>query len=207
MKWSYSASRSFKQCQKQWFFRNKVASATSKDSFRRRVYLLSKLQSISAWRGKIVDDVISKTIIPCINRKARITLGDARTRARILFNSQLAFARQHPITNPNLKVTKEGDRFALFHVMEYGGELPEQEVQIAWQEIETALANLFASGDMTELLRSSDYMVAQRALQFTLMDGVTVLAVPDLVAFRNNSAPMIVDWKVHALARMTPGYS
>ena len=59
MRWSYSSSRSFKQCQKQWFFKNVVASAKSKDPFRRRAYMLSKLQSISAWRGKIVDDVIS----------------------------------------------------------------------------------------------------------------------------------------------------
>jgi PD-(D/E)XK nuclease superfamily len=201
MRWSYSASRSFKQCQRQWFFKNIVASARSKDTFRRRVYLLSKLQSISAWRGKIVDHVISETIIPSVNRKIRITLKDAKTRARWLFDNQLAFAKRHPISDPNLRVSKEGDRFALFHVMEYAGEIPEQELQVAWQEIETALSNLFVLGDMKELLKSSSYIVAQRALQFTLMDDVTALAYPDLVAFRNGSAPVIVDWKVHTFGQ------
>jgi hypothetical protein len=67
MRWSYSASRSFRECQRQWFFKNIVASARATEPFRRRVYLLSKLQSVSAWRGKIVDNVISKTLIPGLN--------------------------------------------------------------------------------------------------------------------------------------------
>jgi hypothetical protein len=73
MRWSYSASRNFRQCQRQWYFKNIVASARAKEPLRRRAYLLSKLQSVSAWRGKIVDDVISKTLIPRINRRNAIT--------------------------------------------------------------------------------------------------------------------------------------
>jgi hypothetical protein len=201
MRWSYSSSRSFKQCQKQWFFKNVVASAKSKDPFRRRAYMLSKLQSISAWRGKIVDDVISNAIIPSINRKTQITLKDAKARARGLFDCQLAFARSHPITDPNLRLSQVGDRFALFHVMEYDGAIPEQEIDIAWQEVEKALANLFVLGDIKTLLKSSGYIVAQRALQFSLMDDVNVLAYPDLIAFRNDAAPIIVDWKVHTFGQ------
>jgi len=201
MRWSYSASRSFKQCQKQWFFKNQVASAKSKDPFRRRVYMLSKLQSISAWRGKIVDSVISNLIIPGINRKTHITLKNAKIRARVLFENQLAFAQLHPINDSNLKVSSEGDRFALFHSMEYGGEISQQEVQIAWQEIETALDNFFVLEELKGLLESCDYVVAQRAIQFPLMDGITVVAFPDLVAFRRSAVPIIVDWKVHTFGQ------
>jgi hypothetical protein len=92
MRWSHSASRSFRKCQRQWYFKNVVANARAKEPLRRRAYLLSKLQSVSAWRGKIVDDVISKTIIPGINRRSPITLRDAKTRARQLYDTQLAYA-------------------------------------------------------------------------------------------------------------------
>ena len=198
MRWSYSASRSFRQCQRQWFFKNVVASAIAKDPFRKRAYLLSKLQSISAWRGKIVDDVISNSIIPYLNRRNCVTLRDAKNRARRLFDRQLAYARRHPITNLDLQVSKEGDDFAVFHALEYGMEVSECEIEKAWSEVETALVNLFSFDDLKCILKSSQYIVAQRALQFTLMDNVTVLAYPDAIAFRSDAPPAIIDWKVHA---------
>ena len=199
MRWSYSASRSFRQCQRQWFFKNVVANARAKDPFRKRAYLLSKLQSISAWRGSIVDNVISNTIIPNINRRSPITLNDAKTYARSLFDRQLAYARRHPLGDLALKVSQEGDDFAVLYPMEYGGELPEHEIERAWGEVETALENLFRMEDIKQILKSSDYVVAQRALQYKLMDGVTVLAYPDAIAFRRSKPPpVIIDWKVHA---------
>lgn len=197
MRWSYSASRSFRQCQRQWFFKNVAADARTKDLFRRRAYLLGKLRSISAWRGAIVDDVISKTLIPNLNRGFCITLADAKARARSLFNRQLAYARRHPITDLSLQVSKEGDDFAVFHAMEYEDTLQEHEIERAWYEVETALTNLFRSDAVKYLLKSSDYIVPQRAIQFRLMDSVSVLAYPDAIAFRDASPPAIIDWKVH----------
>ena len=198
MRWSYSASRSFRQCQRQWYFKNIVANAKAKDLFRKRAYLLSQLKSVSAWRGQIVDDVISKVLIPNLNRGFCITLADAKTRARGLFDRQLAYARQHPISDLSLQVSKEGEDFTVFHAMEYEGKLQAHEIERAWHEVETALTNLFRADAVKCLLKSSDYIVPQRALQFRLMDGVSVLAYPDAIAFRGASPPAIIDWKVHA---------
>lgn len=197
MQWSYSLSRSFRQCQRQWFFKKMAASARAKDPFRKRAYLLSKLQSISAWRGRIVDEVISNTLIPNINRGICPTLQDAKHRARDLFDRQLAYARQHPITDLGLQVSKEGDKFAVFHVMEYEGEIPEHEIEQAWYEVETALVNLFSLEHIKYILESSDYIVSQRALHLRLMDDVTLLAFPDAIVFRGDDPPAIIDWKVH----------
>lgn len=198
MRWSYSASRSFRQCQRQWFFKSVAASPRAKDPFRKRAYLLGKLQSISAWRGNIVDDVISNTIIPKVNRRLPITLQEAKYRARSLFDRQLDYARRHPITDLDLQVTKEGDDFAVFHAMEYEGVLLEDEIKRAWREIETALENFFKMEHIRQALQSSDYVISQRALQFRLMENVTVLAYPDAIAFRRSDPPVIIDWKVHA---------
>lgn len=202
MKWSYSASRTFKQCQRQWYFKNIVASGTARrDLFRRRAYLLSKLQSVSAWRGKIVDDVISNLIVPRLNRKAKITLGEVKTCARDLFDRQLSFARAHVATDLTLQPSEHGDNFALFYANEYGSGVADEEIANAWDEIEAALNNLFGLGAIKELLKSADYLIAQRSLSFFLMDGVSPAAVPDLIAFRHGKAPIIVDWKVHVFGQ------
>lgn len=202
MRWSYSASRSFKQCQRQWYFKNIVASGTARrDEIRRRAYLLSKLQSVSAWRGKIVDDVISDLIVPSLNRKSRITLRDVKARARHLFDQQLAFARANSPTDLTLQPSKHEDSFALFYDNHYGKGVSDEEIDKAWAEIEAALDNLFGLGAIKELLKSADYLVAQRSLSFCLMDGVSPQCVPDLIAFRAGKPPIIVDWKVHVFGQ------
>lgn len=201
MKWSYSASRSFRQCQKQWYFKNIVASSRGADPLRHKAYLLSKLQSVSAWRGNIVDAVISKTIIPCIRRGMRVTLNDAKAKAKELFDGQLEFARCHTVSNLTLPLSKYGDVFALFYDREYKDGISEKELTAAWQDVEAALANLFSLGAVKDLLKGADYIVPQRALQFPLMDNVTVLAYPDVIAFQKDQSPAIVDWKVHVFGQ------
>ena len=197
MHWSYSASRSFRRCQRQWFFKNVMASATAKDPSRRQAYLLGKLQSISAWRGSIVDKVISETLIPNLNRGISINLSKAINCARQVFDRQLAYARNHPITDLNLQVSKEGDNFAVFHVMEYEGKLPEHEIDRAWYEVEKALSNLFSLDGIKHILKSSNRIISQRSLQFELMDNVHVRATPDAIVFSDDAAPAVIDWKVH----------
>lgn len=201
MRWSYSASRSFKQCQRQWFFKNIVSGPRAKDALRRRVYLLSKLQSVSAWRGKIVDEVISSSLIPGLNRRQNATLRSVKERARNLFDKQLKFALSHPIDNPQLQPSKEGENFALFYGMEYGPIPTDDDIARAWSDIESALTNLYQMEELRAILKEADYIIAQRALQFELMDGVTVLAYPDAIAFLKGKAPVIIDWKVHAFGQ------
>ena len=197
MRWSYSASRSFRQCQRQWFFKNIVASARATEPLRRRAYMLSKLQSVSAWRGRVVDDVISKTLIPSLNRRDSVTLRVVKQRARNLFDGQLAFARRHPIGDPDLRVSQEGEHFTLLYGMEYGQAPSDKDIAQAWTEIEQALTNLYDMSAVRDALKSADYVISQRALQFELMDGVTVLAYPDANAFSPGRPPLIIDWKVH----------
>jgi hypothetical protein len=201
MRWSYSASRSFRQCQRSWYYKNVVASARANDPLRRRAYRLSKLRTVSAWRGQIVDDAISKLIIPALNRGNVVILRDAKAWARDRFDRQLAFARRHPIADPGLTISAEGDSFALFFDMEYGVAPTAEEIGKAWAEIERALANLYAMDDVKNTLKAAEYVVAQRPLQYDLMDGVIVAASPDAIAFKPQTPPAIIDWKVHVFGQ------
>lgn len=198
MIWSVSASRTFKRCQRQWYYKNCVANANAKkDPIRRKAYLLSKLQSISAWRGKIVEAAIERGIIPAINNKHRITLADTKRIAKRIFDLQLAYARKHPLHEPNLSIKKAGLSFAVFYCMEYNGVIHEDDINTAWSEIELSLLNLFRMRDLCNTLKSAKYVITQPKLTFSSSD-VTVRAVPDLIAFFKNQPPLIVDWKVHA---------
>lgn len=194
--WSFSAAKTFKKCQRQWYYKNCLANWKAKDTHRHKAYLLSKLQSISSWRGNIVDSVISEVIVPILKARQNPSLIAAQRKAKELFERQLEFARKHPLHQPGLLPSKAGSDFAVFHCMEYGGEIPQVEIETARAEIDQALANLFAMSEVWSELRAARYLISQRSLSFS-HTGETVRAVPDLIAFYTNKPPLIIDWKVH----------
>lgn len=197
MIWSFSNSVVFRKCQRQWYFKTHVANANAKKiPLQREAYLLSKLQSVAAWRGSIVDHVISRRVVPALSNGWDISLGKTLDFARSIFDIQLQFAKRRRLREPGMSAAKAGDAFAAFRVLEYGFEVSDEEIAQAWVDVECALTNLIGMRDLLRLLRTSAKLVSQRALIFPYF-GVTVRAVPDLIAFYDASAPLIVDWKVH----------
>jgi len=196
MIWSFSSSRTFRRCQREWYFRSHVANAIARDPIRHEAYLLSKLQSIPAWRGDLVDHVISRRVIPTLKNKWSLNPARIRKDARETFEQQLAFARQHRLREAGMSPTKAGDAFAAFMDIQYGVEVGEDKLTQAWQDIELALNNLFQMQELLTLLGSASDLIPQRPLSFS-QDGITVRAVPDVIAFFSSAPPLIVDWKVH----------
>lgn len=196
MIWSFSADRTFKSCQRQWYYKNVLASAQAKDPIRREAFLLSKLNSLAAWRGKIVDQVISTKGVWELSRSQRFNLDAVLREAKRLFNLQLDFAKNHRLREAGMTATKGGEAFAAFTSVEYDQALSEEAISEAWTEIEQALVNLAAMGNLLDVLKSSSHLIAQRPLQSKL-DETSIRSVPDLIGFNRSSPPLIVDWKVH----------
>lgn len=157
--------------------------------------MLSKLQSVSGWRGSLVDHVISTELIRSLSRGQPTTKRQLLTRARARFDRQLSLALRHAIRDPALPPSDRNDLVA-FRAVEYGQPPVPEEIERAWEEIERALANLFALDGLRQRLHGASTLIAQRPLQFAF-SGVNVRAVPDLIAFYPDTPPLIVDWKVH----------
>ncbi len=199
MIYSFSEGRMFRKCQRYWFYSKRLASATSKDPLRREAYLLGKLQSIQAWRGRIVDQVIEKIVVPCLQRRTQITLQTALKGAKTIFDSQLDFALKRKIFEPGFKASAHEDDLAALFCIEYGQPPTAEEIEKARSEINTALSNLFQSPQFQEVrnsIKSSYRITAQCPITFPYA-GATVRAVPDLICLFRGSPPLIIDWKVH----------
>jgi hypothetical protein len=196
MIWSVSTAKVFERCQRQWFFKTQVANANAKDATRQRAYRLSKLQSISGWRGSVVDDVLSQEVMPAFERGRPMTADKAIASAMARFDRQLAVGRAHRLHEPGLKLGAMGDDFVAFHGIEYGGSLCEREIETARDEVRRAIQTFFSMEDLIARLRASDRIITQRSLSFAHAD-TNVRAVPDVIVFRGTAAPAIIDWKVH----------
>jgi PD-(D/E)XK nuclease superfamily len=196
MIWSYSAARIFRQCQLQWFLKTKVANAKAKNPVRREAYLLSKLQSLWAWRGQVADQLLGTEIMKALYYRHPIHLDNLLHKARTSFALQVDFARRHRIREPRMSPVKAGAAFAAWHAIEYVEPITDAEIEMAWRDVELALRNLCAMTELWDLLWTASRCIAQRPLQFESF-GVKVKAIPDLIAFYADAPPLIIDWKVH----------
>lgn len=200
MIWSFSESRVFRKCQRQWFYKTRLANANAKkDPIRREAYILSKLGSIHSWRGRLVDQVIEKTVIPAFQMRRQpvlsVVLGEARRR----FDRQLSFGLSHRLRAPGFKAKDHEDDLAAFFGMEYSNPPSTADIEQARTEVEKALTNLVESpqfADIRTCLASATRLTAQCPIMFQHA-GATVRAVPDLICFYSQQPPLIIDWKVH----------
>jgi hypothetical protein len=184
----------FRRCPRQWYYKNIVASAIAKNERRRKIYLLSKLQSVSAWRGQIVDRLISVVIVDRLRRGQGIGLDEAKRLARKQFWQEFEFARNHS----DLKdVSASAPDFVALRELHYGESIQDRDLNLALSDIDLALSNLFNMHEIKSALKQATLLIPQRTLVFQ-HSGTSVRAVPDLIAFFNDRAPLIVDWKVHS---------
>lgn len=199
MQWSYSGSRTFRRCQRRWYFQTIVPNSkpNAKDHIRREAFFLAQLQSVEAWRGSIVDWVIDKQIIRPLNQVGRFSEQHVWLYAEEIFNAQLQFAREKRYRDDGMTKTKGDDQYAALFMLEHGYlDVPEADLERAWQDIEMALTNLLADDEILFWLHEADQLLPQRNL-YLHDDDFLVKAVPDVVLFYEDAPPLIVDWKVH----------
>lgn len=195
MIWSISGDKQFRKCPRQWYYSNVVSDKrVKKDEFRKEVTILAYLQNIQAWRGSIVDDIISRLLINAINKKRIIQKDYYLNEAAKTFESQLNYARQK--TYREGKNNSEIIDFGGLLEIEFGRNILEEDLKIAKQEIMDALNNLLDDKLFIEYLQSADHLISQRPLIYSY-DRFTVKAIPDLMLIFTDKPPHIVDWKVH----------
>jgi hypothetical protein len=189
MSWSFSQQNVFRSCQRQWFFKYKYANTKSNDPLRNEARRLGRLVSLKAWRGKIVDSVISDYIIPAIGQEKPADLESSLQKAGSIFQRQQLLGLQ--------KIEDDNTKFYGFLEVEYGN-IPQPEAfDEAWDDINSALKTFFSNSFIFGALNEAIILKAQKTLSFKSF-GVSVFAIPDVICFYQDKAPLIIDWKVHS---------
>ncbi len=195
MSWSFSQYITFKECPRKWYFAYKlVRTSVTKEPIRKEAFYLKQLKTIDAWRGIIVDKIISEKVIPSVGSGSPISLGESVVEARKCFDDQLAFAKERKWRESG--VTKSGeDNYAVLWELETGQDTGEP-LEKAWSEIETALTNFYQMTELWDLFESATYLKPQEQIGFRQY-GIYVTCKPDLLILYKDADPILVDWKVH----------
>jgi hypothetical protein len=196
--WSISEAKTFRRCQRQWYYKYRFASAVAtRNELKREAHVLGTLQTISAWRGHIVDKTIETFVVPTLNGNRDFWLRDLLAHARQLFERQLAFGLAHRVREKGMTKEKANGEFAAFLAVENGGPISDEEKKEAWADVQAALRNFFhRMGALRGDLKRARRRQSQPKIYFEIGEA-KVKAIPDLVLFFDDEAPMIVDWKVH----------
>ena len=194
MRWSYSAAQTFALCPRKWYFGTVLANGRASNELRKEAFFLKQLDNVHAWRGKLVDYVISNKIVPQLNKKIPFELQDSLDYADELIEKQISFAKSKKHRTGVSKSSHPEDYCALFEI-DYNGNLNNNDLDTAKKDIHASLTNFYNSKLLSMICEEKPYLIAQRPLQFSFA-GVTVVSYPDLMIFFEKKNPMIVDWKV-----------
>ena len=193
---THTGYKLFQRCELQWYLKHIVADGRVKnDPFRREVTILAKLDTLEAWRGKIVDDVVSRLLVNAVNKKYPLDRAYLVKQADQLFDSQLEYAAFQKYREPDRKYTQDKDFAALINY-EFGLDYSDNALDGARRDIHSALNNLLDDTEFIRYLQSATFLASQRPLHYQF-SGLPVSAKPDLILFFANQPPHIIDWKVH----------
>ena len=183
MPWSFSQYRTFQKCIRQWFYAVHWARSSATEPDRREAALLKKLQTVSAWRGGVVDTAFERFLVPRLNERTPPSLSQVSAEARRHFDKQLDFARNHRIREKGMSAAVAGEAFAAFFIIEYGEAVDAAELQRARKDVIASVENLYRKMDaLRDAMRKASLSVAQSPLSFKFFGG-SVRARPDLILF------------------------
>jgi hypothetical protein len=167
---------------------------------RKEAFFLGKLSNLRAWRGKLVDQVVTRFIIPRLKKHEWIDQQAVLNYANDLIQNQLQFGRAKSYRNNVTSSFRNGPHYCAFFELEYGSLLSGDAIQKCVNEINTSLRNLLNSELIKRISEDGLHIIAQRILKLEF-SGSTVNCTPDLIVFFKFAPPAVIDWKVE-----TPTY-
>jgi hypothetical protein len=190
----------FFQCPRKWYYREVYADPSSSDLLRKEAFFLSQLSNLRAWRGKVVDQIITRFIIPALNRHECVDQKKVLDYMNEFVQNQLAFGKARSYRENTTSKFRTDPCYCAFLELEYDSALPEDTVQKCIDEIGVSLKNLLNSEFIRRVSEDGLHLVAQRTLKLRFLDS-QINCTPDLIAFFRSAPPSVVDWKVE-----TPDY-
>jgi len=197
MEWSFSKGKTFNKCQRKWYYYELFANSVAKDPARREAYILKQLQSVSAWRGRLVDLVIEEKVVPSLKSHIVPEFEEVFAYAKDLIQKQIEFGKMKCYRENGTRKNSVGSSYCAFYDVEYNSGLDEKAVELAVDEIKKALSNLIDSELILNIANENEYVVSQRTLKFNIAKNISVVCIPDMLVFYEKNPPLIIDWKVH----------
>lgn len=197
MRWSFSASRSFVRCPRQYYYGQIAAYHSSKnDSLRREAFLLKQRKSLPLWRGNLVHDAIEQLVVPAWQNRHRPNWEDIIARMRATARQQLEFSVARRYREAGMTKAKAGHAYCALVGHDPDETLFESDVEVEVDNAERALRNLAVMTELHAEITAHLPLFAELIVPVTY-DGVSINARIDLLYFHQYGHPIIIEWKTY----------
>jgi hypothetical protein len=142
IKWSFSAERCFRKCQRLYFLREIVASPKAKDPLRREAYIRKQLKTIEQWRGLVVHRGIELFVIRSLKEPGAVDWGKAVDGTISLAKRQLLFSAAKRYRDPAMTKTAAGDDYAALLPDDFGEGVSAEDAEEASVIIQQSIVQL-----------------------------------------------------------------
>jgi len=194
--WSFSSERCFRRCQRQYYFREIAAWHNGRDPIRREAFILKQLKSPETWRGSVVHTAIERFVVPFWQNRQPVDWNAAIANAKVLAQRQFAFSSLRRFRESGLSKSAAGDDYCALVAHKQEERIPQEVLERTLQEIETALRNLAAMGDLLKYIEGRKTYFTELPVSVEY-HGAKINGQIDLMFFRGFGQPTIIDWKAY----------
>ena len=195
IKWSFSADRCFRRCQRQYFLSQIAAHHSAKDPVRREAFLAKQVKTVELWQGSLVHTGLERFVVPAIEQHRGVAWDEAIAQTQQLARRQFSFSASRRYREVGMTKKKGGDDYCALVGHESEAGIGDAEFARVLETIERSLVNLSQMTELLEEIQDAGQLWCELPLYVTY-DIARLEVHLDLMFFRSFGKPTIVDWKV-----------
>jgi hypothetical protein len=192
--WSFYAQNTFRRCQSEFLFGHIMANHHPTNQERREAFVLKQLQDLPTWRGSLVDIGIEKFIVPYLKSRQLPPLDEVVEKTLAVAQRQWQFSAQKRYWDPAFTKTANRDIFCALYPHEYGLPVGTADLEQVKADVRVAFETLYTQTRFLNLLMGHSWYRPKMRIHFRVA-AASVKAELDLLFFRGNNQPTIIDWK------------
>jgi hypothetical protein len=196
VKWSFSADRCFRRCQRQYYFREIAAWHNAKDPIRREAFLLKQLKSLELWRGQMVHQGIEHFVVPALQEGRQVEWQSVVEETLAMAERQFQFSSKRRYREKGVIKSQIPLEYCALVCHEDGQQLNRDVIDAIFDSCRKALENLAGMESLWHHVLGRGKYFCEVPIVVSY-EGIRIEAKPDLLFFRGYGKPSIVDWKVY----------
>ncbi len=195
IKWSFSADRCVRRCQRQYFLQHVAAWHNSRDWVRREAFLSKQVKTLPLWQGSLVHRAIELFVVPTLQEHRGVDWGAAIAKTLALAGEQLRFSKARRYREEGMTKTKAGDAYCALACHETDARLAKADFSRVREVVERSLRNLSHMRELLAEIKRADRLWPELVVDVDY-DIARMQVRLDLLFFRSFGKPTIIDWKV-----------
>lgn len=194
-KWSFSADRCLRRCQRQFFLQHVAAWHNARDPVRREAFLLKQVKTLALWQGSLVHRGIELYVVPQLQQNTRVDWHQVVQQTIALARRQFVFSAKRRYREAGMSKAQAGDDYCALTGHETEDGVSTANFDAVVHAVRQSLTNL---SEMTELwaeVRGRGKYWPELRVRVNY-DAAHIEAHIDLLFFRAYGKPTIIDWKI-----------